>query len=142
MSLFGLGFAMVCNAIISSGMRWRGHWLGMDSYYTSIPLMRQLRFWGVNAIGTLNVSRKGFGKKFTDLKKKLQKTYQPDKPRKKGYRQGYFRWRCTTKETNLKVTVQKDSKVMVYLDNFLPSSEKTFMRRYSKETKQRELVEF
>ena len=105
----------------------------MDSYYTSIPLMRQLRFWGVNAIGTLNVSRKGFGKKFSDLKKKLQKTYQPDKPRNKGYRQGYFRWRCTTKETNLKVTVQKDSKVMVYLDNFLPSSEKTFMRRYSKE---------
>ena len=114
----------------------------MDSWYTSIPLMLQLSFWGVNAIGTLNSKRKGFGKKFSDLKKKLEKTYNPDKPRKKGYRQGYFRWRCTDKDSNLKVTIQKDSKVMLYLDNFLSSSEKTSMKRYSKETKQLEQIDF
>ena len=84
--------------------------------------MLQLSLWGINAVETLNPKRKGFGKKFSDLKKKLEKTYNPDTPRKKGYRQGYFRWRCTDKDSNLKVTIQKDSKLMLYLDNFLSTN--------------------
>ena len=86
--------------------------------------------------------RNGFGKKFSDLKKKLEKNYNPDKPRNRGYRQGYFRWRCTDKDSNLKVTIQKDSKVMLYLDNFLSSSETISMQRYQKETKQSEQIDF
>ena len=114
----------------------------MDSWYTSIPLMLQLSFWGVNAVETLNPKRKDFGKKFSDLKKKLGKTYNADKHQKKGYRQGYFGWRCTAKDSNLKVTIQKDSKLMLYLDNFLSSSEKISMKRYRKETKQSEQIDF
>ena len=63
-SVYGVGFDMVCRAIFSLGMRWKGHWLGMDSWYTSIPLVLQLSFRGSNAIRTLNPKRNGLGKKF------------------------------------------------------------------------------
>ena len=41
---FGLGFDVVCRAVFFLGLCWKGHMLGFDSYYTSIPLLIQLSF--------------------------------------------------------------------------------------------------
>ena len=93
----------------------------MDSYYTSLPLFLQLSYWGIQAIGTLNLKRKGFGKEFEKLKKKLKKDVDPKGNKPGGYKRGYFRSRGFDENQNITVTVQKDSKVMVYLCNFLSS---------------------
>ena len=116
--------------------------LGFDSYYTSIPLLIQLSFWGIKAIGTINAQRKGLGKVFGDLKKKLKKTRDPENKKKGGYDQGYYRWRAIDDDTHLKITVQKDSKVMLYGDNFLPSGEKVELTRFNKLSKDMKVMKF
>ena len=58
---------------LENEIRWNGHLIGMDSYYTSIPVMLQLAFWGIKGIGTLNVKRKGLGAKLAEWKKHMTK---------------------------------------------------------------------
>ena len=76
-SSYGLGFDMLCRAGLFLGLRWGGSMNGMDSYYTSIPLLLQLSYWGIKGIRTINFKRKGLGKVIQDLKKKLTKDYNP-----------------------------------------------------------------
>ena len=92
----------------------------------------QLSLWGIKGIGTINVKRKGLGKKFSDIKKKLKKTKDPEGKKKGGYEQGYYRFRGIADDPNIKVVVQKDNKVMLYADNFLPSNVTKVLTRFNK----------
>ena len=104
----------------------------MDSYYTSIPLMLQLEYYGVIAIGTVNIKRKGLGQEFSNMKKQLQKNYDAGKGRKNskagGFVKGFYKARAVDDEP-LIIVIQKDSKVMTYLSNFLSTAEKAPMNR-------------
>ena len=118
--------------------------LGMDSFYTSIPVILQLAYWHIKAIGTVNATRKGLGKKFVDMKKELKKDYN-GKGRKNtktgGYEKGFYKSR-TVDDEPLVAIAQKDSKVMMYLTNFVPTTSKAIVNRYDKESKKSVPVEF
>ena len=130
----------LCNDI-----RWGGYIIGMDSYYSSIPVMLQLSYWGIRAIGTVNASRKGLGKFFQDLKKLLKKDYSKNKGRKNtkkgGFEKGYYKYR-TVDDEPLAVVVQKDSKAMVYITNCISPTEKSIVLRYDKVQKKVQEVSF
>ena len=57
-SVHGKGFDVVCRAVLDMKRRNRGYYPVCDSLYTSILLIMQLFWWGVNYIGTLGTSRK------------------------------------------------------------------------------------
>ena len=79
------------------------------------------------------------------MKKLLQKDYNPEKGRKNtrlgGFEKGYYKARGLDDEP-LSVIVQKDSKVMMYLSNFLSTTEKAEMNRYDKDSKRMEKLQF
>ena len=79
------------------------------------------------------------------MKKLLQKDYNPEKGRKNtklgGFEKGYYKARGLDDEP-LSVIVQKDSKVMMYLSNFLSTNEKAEMSRYNKDSKKTEKLQF
>ena len=79
------------------------------------------------------------------MKKLLQKDYNPEKGRKNtrlgGFEKGYYKARGLDDEP-LSVVVQKDSKVMMYLSNFLYTTEKAEMNRYDKDSKRMEKLQF
>ena len=125
----GLGYDMVCRAVLDLGLRQGGYTIGFDSYYTGLLLLLQLRYWGINAVGTISAQRVGLGKFFVDLKKRLKKDKDPQKPEQEGYDRGYFINRCVADDENIVVTVQKDSKVMLYASNFISMTKTTVMKR-------------
>ena len=75
------------------------------------------------------------------MKKLLKKDYNPEKGRKNtklgGFEKGYYKVRGLDDEP-MTVIVQKDSKVMMYLSNFLSTTEKAEMSRYNKDSKSTE----
>ena len=79
------------------------------------------------------------------MKKLLQKDYNPEKGRKNtklgGVEKGYYKARGLDDEP-WSVIVQKDSKVMMYLSNFLSTNEKAEMSRYNKDSKKTEKLQF
>ena len=115
--------------------------IGFDSYYASISLL-QLSLCGIKGIGTINVKRKGLGKKFVELKKKLQKTKDLEGKKKGGYNQGYYRFRGLEDDPNIKVVIQKDNKVMLYADNFLSSTATKVLTRFNKVNQAFEQMKF
>ena len=148
-SAYGLGFEVLMMGItalieLGNNIRWGGYMLGMDSFYTSIPVILQLAYWHIKAIGTVNATRKGLGKKFVDMKKELKKDYN-GKGRKNtktgGYEKGFYKSRGVDGEP-LVAIAQKDSKVMIYLTNFVSTTSKAIVNRYDKESKKSVPVEF
>ena len=97
--------------------------------------MIQLFLWGLLGIGTLNVNRKGLGKKLAEWKKNLTKDYNPRRGRKNtkvaGFEKGFYQAFQLISQPVLGV-VQKDSKVMLYLTNCINSSPKGIVQRYDK----------
>ena len=88
------------------------------------------------------MKRKGLGKKFSDIKKKLKKTKDPERKKKGGYDQGYYRFRGIDDDPNTKVVVQKDNKVMLYADNFLSSTATKVLTRFNKVNQAFEQMKF
>lgn len=45
---------------LSKPLKWKGHHLFFDRYFSSIPLLQNLEVNGIYACGTINTNRKGF----------------------------------------------------------------------------------
>ena len=79
------------------------------------------------------------------MKKLLEKEYNPKKGRKNtskgGYEKGYYKSRSLVDEP-LTAVIQKDSKVMMYLSNFLSATKKVEMSRYDKDSKSHQNIQF
>ena len=90
----------------------------MDSWYVSPILFVHLAFWGVQALGIVNIARIGMDKKekpiFGNLKKKLKKN-----------KKGIFESRvCKVQLKFILACVQMDSIPMAELTNYIGSEEK------------------
>ena len=101
--------------------------LGMDSWYSSIPVMLQCAYYGIRAIGTVSLSRRGLSPDFVQMKKDMKKERNASKGRKNtkkgGFEKGFFKARSLRDEP-LVVVLQKDSKVMSYLNKIVAQREK------------------
>ena len=137
--------AIVSLIYLGNDIRYGGYMLGMDSYYTSIPVMLQSAYWGIKAIGSVNPSRKGFGKTFKTIKQTLKKDWNPNRGRRNtktaGFEKGFYRYRTVDGEP-LVTVVRKDSKVMMYLTNFVATSKHAVMQRYDRTTNSVKQISF
>ena len=159
--LFGKGFDVVCRAILAMNLRYQGYFLVCDSWYTSLPLMLQLHFQGINYLGTMKLSRKGLKGKgkdekiFENLKKSLEKDYDYNiggaegaeipstgkkRNKKQGYKKGFFECR-KIEGLPIIVNIQKDNKVMVEGGNSTQMDRKAIVSRYNKEKRKKEDIE-
>ena len=159
--LFGKGFEVVCRAVLAMNLRYQGYFLVCDSWYTSLPLMLQLHFQGINYLGTMKLSRKGLKGKgkdekiFENLTKALEKDYDykiggtegaeissSGRGRKKyqGYKKGSFEWR-KIEGLPIVISIQKDNKVMVEGGNSTQIDRKVEISRQNKEERKKETIE-
>ena len=157
-SVFGKGFDIVCRAILDLNLRYQGYLLVCDSWYTSIPLMLQLFYWGVNYLGTIGSNRKGLKtsqevNQFSDLKRALAKDYDEkiggeegaeiptsgERKKYQGYKKGYFAIRKIDGLPVI-VNVQKDNKVVLEGGNSIPMNETTEVWRYNKKVRKKESI--
>ena len=159
-TVYGKGFSVVCRAILDLNLRFRGYFLVCDSQYTSILLMVQMLYQGVNFLGTIKLTRKGLQKTgkdpqrpFADLKKMLGKDYDPEiggrqgaqipsntkRKKQQGQKKGHFEIR-KTKDISVVVNVQKDNKVMIEGGNSISMTKTAMVQRYNEEKRERESI--
>ena len=158
-AVFGKGFDVVCRAVLAMKLRFKGYYLVCDSWYTSIPLLKQLTYWGVNYLGTIRQNRKGLRgtgtdeQPFADIKKLLEKDYEEKQGGKEGSiipssgktvkRQGYRKGAFTNRKIRgqpIVVTIQKDSKVMTEAANCVPLEANLEVERYDRATTKKEKI--
>lgn len=94
----------------------KNHNLYIDNYFTSLPLLSYLKTKGINACGTINLTRKYLPKLSPDKNMKI----------------GDYEWQITD-EDNISIVKWKDKRIVSLLSNFHDPQNVTQVQRRSKD---------